>query len=83
MFVALAGVVGHRCVAGIFELARERTNGLVKNFRLNLVELVEERRPFSSISWNSRAFWIARTDCAPKVCTLRAACAAPRLCRWS
>jgi hypothetical protein len=26
-------------------------------------------RPFSSISWNSRAFWIARTDCAAKVCS--------------
>src|SRR6266496_4526726 len=26
-------------------------------------------RPFSSISWNRRAFWMASTDCVAKVCS--------------
>jgi hypothetical protein len=43
LLVALAGVVGQWRVAGVFEIVCEQANGFVKNFRLDLVELVEER----------------------------------------
>jgi len=41
--VALSGVVGQRHVAGVFEVVRQRTDRLIENFGLGLVELVEER----------------------------------------
>ena len=43
LLVALAGVVGQRGVAGVFEVVREGADRLVENLRLDFVELVEER----------------------------------------
>ena len=43
LLVMFARVVGKRCVAGVFEVVRQRTDGFVENFILDLVELVEKR----------------------------------------